>query len=78
MNFDEDTLLLLLAICICQAVFLCQLPFKKYKNYKTGVKDWFPCRETFGSFSFKIAIIIIHFVLHNILLSLIFMHEGFL
>ena len=27
MNFDEDTQLFLLAICIFQAVFLCQLPF---------------------------------------------------
>ena len=31
MNFDEDTLLLLLALRICETVFLFQLPFKKRK-----------------------------------------------
>ena len=48
MNLDEDNLLLLLDICICQAVLLCQLPFKKRKKHKTWVKDWLHYRETLG------------------------------
>ena len=32
-EFDEDTSLLLQAICIFQAVFFCQLPFKKRKAW---------------------------------------------
>ena len=40
MNFDEDTLLLLLPVCICQTVILCQLPFKKRKKSKIWVKEW--------------------------------------
>ena len=51
MNFDEDTLLLLLAICICQTVFLCQLLFKKRKNLKTWVEDWLRRQETFGAYN---------------------------
>ena len=51
MNFDEDTLLLLLAVCIFQAAFLCQLPFKKRKNRKTWLKDWLRRRETFGAYN---------------------------
>ena len=49
MNLDEDNLLLLLDICICQAVLLCQLPFKKRKKHKTWVKDWLHHRETLGA-----------------------------
>ena len=36
MNFDEGNLLLLLAVCICENVTLCQLPFKIVKNVKHG------------------------------------------
>ena len=48
--FTEDLWLLLLTICICQAVFLCQLPFKGRKNHKAWVKDWLRRRETFGEY----------------------------
>ena len=37
---DEDTLLLLLAVCICQTVILRQLPFKKRKKHKMWVMEW--------------------------------------
>ena len=48
MNFDEDTLLMLLVIFICQAVALCQLPFKKRK---TWVKERLRRRETLGAYN---------------------------
>ena len=78
MNFDEDILLLLLVVCICQAVFLCQLPFKKCKKRKACVQESLRRREILGAYNTiaselqpqKIAIIIIHFGLHNTLLSL--------
>ena len=49
--FTEHLRWLLLAICICQAVLLCQLPFKKRKNHKTWVKDWLRRRETPGAYN---------------------------
>ena len=51
MNFDEDTLLLLLAVCICQAVILCQFPFKKSKKHKIWVREWLRRRETLGAYN---------------------------
>ena len=72
-------------LLICQAVFLCQLPLKSVKTLKHGwkigcISDRLLGHITtyFQSFSFKITMIIIHFGLHNILLSLIFMHEVLL
>ena len=56
MNFDEeDTLLLVLIVCICQAAFLCQLPFKKPKNRKTWVKDLLRRRETSRAYNNKVS-----------------------
>ena len=51
MNFDEDTLLLLLAIFICQTVIVCQLPFKKHKKCKIWVKEWLHCQEMLGAYN---------------------------
>ena len=48
MNFNEDTLLLLLAVCICQTIVLCQLPFKKRKIW---VKEWLRPRETLQAYN---------------------------
>ena len=51
MTFDEDTLLLLLAVCICQTVTLCQFPFKKRKKRKIWVKEWLRRQETLGAYN---------------------------
>ena len=48
-NFDEDTLLLLLAVYICQIVILCQLAFKKRKERKIWTKESLRRRETLGT-----------------------------
>ena len=39
----------LLTVCICQAIFVCQSPFKKPKKRKTCVKKWLRRRETLGA-----------------------------
>ena len=51
MNFHEDTLLLLLATCICQTIFLYQLPFMKRKRPKMWVKEWLHRRETLEAYN---------------------------
>ena len=51
MNFHEDALLLLLAACICQTIFLYQLPFKKRQRRKTWVKEWLHRQETLGAYN---------------------------
>ena len=51
MNFDEDTLLLLLAVCIYQTVVSCQLSFKKPKKRKLRVRKWLRCREMLGGYN---------------------------
>ena len=48
MNFDEDTLLLILVVCICQTIILCQVPIKKRIKLKIWVKKWLCRRETLG------------------------------
>ena len=51
MNFDEDYLLLILAVCICQTTLLCQLPFKKRKKCTVWVKEWLRRRNTRGAYN---------------------------
>ena len=48
-NFDEDILLLLLAVYICQTVILCKLAFKKRKERKIWEKESLRRRETLGT-----------------------------
>ena len=50
MNFDEDTLLLLLVVSIFQTVILCKVSFEKCKKRKIWVKEPLRRRETLVAF----------------------------
>ena len=51
MNFNEDTILLLLAVYTYQTVTLCQLLFKKLKKCRIWEKEWLWRRQTLGPYN---------------------------